>query len=255
MQRQQDARLSGQIAVVTGGNRGIGAAVARGLAGAGADVAITYHRSTEAADAVTADVRALGQRCLALATDVSEPDQLQDLAAETARQLGPPGIWVNLAGADILTGEFSRQTDQQKLQRLVSVDLLGTVHGSWTAADCLQPGGVIINTSWDLALRGMAGREAEMFGAVKGGVTGFSLSLARSLAPDRRVNVIAPGWIETAFAQEDLSAEAYREIASRMPMQRFGTGDDVAEAVIYLASPAAAYITGQVLMINGGLTS
>ncbi|MCK8515405.1 SDR family oxidoreductase [Methylonatrum kenyense] len=252
---QTDRRLLGQIAVVTGGNRGIGAAVARGLAAAGADVAITYHRSVDDAETVQRAIQALGRRSLAKPIDVSRPEQLTALAEATRAEFGQPTIWVNLAGADILTGDFARQSDEEKLQRLVAVDLLGTVHGSWVAADNLSDGGVIINTSWDLALRGMAGREAEMFGAVKGGVTGFSLSLARSLAPGQRVNVIAPGWIETAFAQKDLSADAYEEIAQRMPMKRFGHGDDVAEAVIYLASPAASYITGQVLMINGGLTS
>lgn len=253
--QQTDGRLTGQVAVVTGGNRGIGAAVAKGLATAGADVAITCHRSSGDAEAVQQAIQAVGRRCLVQSVDVSEPAQLEALAESTRRQLGQPTVWVNLAGADILTGQFARQSDEEKLQRLIAVDLLGTMRGSWVAAEHLDTGGVIINTSWDLALRGMAGREAEMFGAVKGGITGFSLSLARSLAPAQRVNVIAPGWIETAFAREDLSAEAYEEIAQRMPMQRFGHGEDVAEAVIYLASPAASYITGQVLMINGGLTS
>ena len=250
-----DRRLAGQVAVVTGGNRGIGAAVAQGLAAAGADVAITYHRSTQDAEDVQRAVHGMGRSCLIQATDVADPAQMTALAEVTARRLGQPTIWVNLAGADILTGSFARQSDEEKLQRLIAVDLLGTVRGSWVAAEHLVRGGVVINTSWDLALRGMAGREAEMFGAVKGGITGFSLSLARSLAPTQRVNVIAPGWIETAFAREDLSEGAYAEIAQRMPMQRFGHGEDVAEAVIYLASPAASYITGQVLMINGGLTS
>jgi NAD(P)-dependent dehydrogenase (short-subunit alcohol dehydrogenase family) len=106
--------------------------------------------------------------------------------------------------------------------------------------------------SWDHAFSGMAGRNPQLFAAVKGGVQAFSASLARSVAPRVRVNVVAPGWIETAFA-DALGPERRSAIAATTPLQRWGTPDDVAAAVVYLASPAAAFITGQTILVNGGV--
>ena len=142
----------------------------------------------------------------------------------------------------------------QKLDLLLGVDLRGTVLASWRAAKLLDAepeGGVIINMSWDHVLTGMAGRNPEMFAAVKGGVLAFSKSLARSVAPRVRVNVVAPGWIETAFG-ETVDAAAHRRVAESAPMKRWGTPDDVAGAVLYLASPAAAFITGETIVVGGG---
>ena len=116
-------------------------------------------------------------------------------------------------------------------------------------------GGVILNMSWDLALQGMEGRNPEMFAAVKAGILGFSKCLARSYAPEVRVNELAPGWIETAFAKEKMKPEAYQAVVERTPLKRFGMPEDVAWAALYLASDEAAFITGQTLRINGGLTS
>ena len=116
-----------------------------------------------------------------------------------------------------------------------------------------QPsGGQFINMSWDHALTGMAGGNPQLFAAVKGGVQAFSKSLARTLAPAVRVNVLAPGWIETQFGA---SAEAAfrRQVAENTPLQRWGRPDDVAGAAVYLASPEAGFVTGQVLLINGGV--
>lgn len=125
---------------------------------------------------------------------------------------------------------------------------------SWAAAELMhqQPGGgVIINMSWDHVLQGMEGENPELFAAVKGGVLGFSRSLARSLAPLVRVNILGPGWIETAFGSE--APPAFKgEIAREIPLRRWGTPRDVAAAAVYLASDAARYLTGQFLMVNGG---
>jgi NAD(P)-dependent dehydrogenase (short-subunit alcohol dehydrogenase family) len=109
--------------------------------------------------------------------------------------------------------------------------------------------------SWDLALRGMGGRNPEMFAAVKGGVTGFTRALARSLAPTIRVNEVSPGWIETGFAERHMPS-LYRDgIVEQTPLGRLGTPEDVARAVVFLASEDAAFITGQSLKVNGGLSS
>jgi len=247
--------LSGLNAVVTGGSTGIGEGVALGFARAGADVVVGYCRSRENAGKTVETIRRMGRRAEAIQVDVSDPQQVEAFGEAAQAALGSLHIWANLAGTDILTGDNARLPHREKLARLLMVDLRGTMECSWQAARLLGKGGVILNTSWDQALRGMAGREAEMFAAVKGGITGFSLSLARSLAPDIRVNVLAPGWIETSFARQDLPPDAYREIAGQTPLGRFGLPEDVAQAAVYLASPAASFITGQTLMVNGGLVS
>jgi 3-oxoacyl-[acyl-carrier protein] reductase len=113
--------------------------------------------------------------------------------------------------------------------------------------------GVIINMTWDLAIHGFQGRNPQMFAAVKAGVRGFSQSLAKSVAPDVRVNLLAPGWIETAFAEELMKTTYYQERISEIPLSRFGKPEDVANAALYLASDEASYITGQIININGGL--
>jgi 3-oxoacyl-[acyl-carrier protein] reductase len=135
------------------------------------------------------------------------------------------------------------------------VDLRGSILASWRAADLLaaQPGGgVIVNMSWDHVLTGMPGLNPQMFAAVKGGVLAFSKSLARSVAPAVRVNVVAPGWISTAFG-EGLDDTVRRQVEASTPLRRWGTPDDVAGAVVYLASPAAAFLTGQTILVGGGV--
>jgi 3-oxoacyl-[acyl-carrier protein] reductase len=113
-------------------------------------------------------------------------------------------------------------------------------------------GGAIVNMSWDHVTSGMAGADPELFSAVKGGVLAYSKSLARALAPSVRVNVLCPGWIETAFGQQ-ADAALRRSVAESTPLGRWGTPADVAAAALYLASPAAAFITGQAINVNGGL--
>ena len=247
--------LAGRTMLVTGASSGIGKAIALAAARAGADVAITYRANEAGAREVEHAIAALGRRAATIRLDVSNDASLRALGPAARLALGRIDAWVNNAGADILTGAAASMTDSQRLDLLLAVDLRGTIHASWCAADVLgaQPeGGVIINMSWDHVLAGMAGTNPQMFAAVKGGVLAFSKSLARSLAPRVRVNVIAPGWIETAFG-EALTEERHRAIAEATPLERWGTPDDVAGAAIFLASPAAAFITGQAILVGGGI--
>ena len=135
------------------------------------------------------------------------------------------------------------------------MDLRGTILASWAAVELMreQPvGGVIINMSWDHVLvGGMKGEYAQVFCAAKGGVYSFSRALARSVAPHIRVNVLGPGWVETAYGSA-LDSEVKRRITETIPLGRWATPEDVAHAAVYLASDAASYITGQMLMVNGG---
>lgn len=251
--------LAGQSVVVTGASSGIGRAIALAAARAGANVALTFAHNEGAAQETAALVQATGRRTTVVRLDLTDgahlDQQLADLTRATRQSLGRIDTWVNNAGADILTGAGAQLSAAAKLDLLLAVDLRGTILASWHAAATLgaqEPGGSIINMSWDHVLSGMEGRNPQMFAAVKGGVLAFSKSLARSLAPAVRVNVLAPGWIETAFAA-GLDHERRRAVVQATPLGRWGTPDDVAAAVVYLASPAAAFLTGQTIYVNGGV--
>lgn len=249
------AMLAGKTVLVTGGSRGIGRAVALACATAGADVALTYHTARREADAVAAAIGALGRRTATLQADVSQPGDVERLAADATAALGSVDVWINNAGADVLTGPTAERSRLEKLDLLLAVDLRGTVLGSWAAVELMrrQPrGGVILNVSWDhVVTGGMKGEYAQLFCAAKGGVYSFSRALARSVAPLIRVNVLGPGWIETAYGSA-LDPARKQRIAARIPLGRWGTPEEIAAAAVYLASDAAAYVTGQMLMINGG---
>ncbi len=247
-------KLENRVAVVTGASGAIGRAVALAFAEEGADVVAHYWRSEDSAEQVVREIAARGRTALATRADLSRESDISALVRSALERFGRIDIWANIAGADILTGAEAARSSVDKLDLLIAADLRGTVLCSWAAADAMseQEGGVIINMSWDQALSGMPGREAELFAAVKGGVIGFSKSLARSVAPRTRVNVLAPGWIATAFS-ESLDEATRRRIADAIPLKRWGTPDDVARAAVYLASPDSAYQTGQVLLVGGGV--
>lgn len=161
-------------------------------------------------------------------------------------------VWVNNAGADVLTGEGRSWSDERKLEVLIDVDLKATIRCSRLAAARMQPGGSILNIGWDHAtIDGMKGDNPELFAAVKAGVLGFSKSFARSVAPDIRVNVLCPGWIETAYG-EGVDRPFYDKVAAGTPLRRWGRPEDIAGAAVWLASPAAAFVTGQAVNVNGG---
>ena len=247
--------LAGRVVLVTGASSGIGRAIAVGAARAGADVALTYKSNVAGARATEAQIRGLGRRAATFPIDITEEHAIATLGRAVRDDLGRIDAWINNAGADILTGSSAALSDVAKMDLLLSVDLRGTIVASWQAAEILsaQPdGGVIINMSWDHVLTGMAGTNPQLFAAVKGGVLAFSKSLARSLAPRVRVNVIAPGWIETSFAA-DLNSDRRAAVVESTPLARWGTPDDVAGAAVFLASPAAAFITGQTLLVGGGV--
>jgi 3-oxoacyl-[acyl-carrier protein] reductase len=245
--------LNGRAVLVTGASSGIGRAIAIAAARAGADVAITYRANRDGARDVERAIQSCGRRTAVLQLDLADDASVRAAGPAARDALGRLDVWVNNAGADILTGPAAALTPVERLDRLLAVDLRGTIVASWQAVDILaaQGGGVIINMSWDHAVSGMAGRNPQMFAAVKGGVLAFSKSLARSAAPRVRVNVLAPGWIETSFGAH-LDEARRREVAESMPLKRWGTPEDVAGAAVFLASPAASFLTGQTIFVGGG---
>ena len=249
------APLADRVVLVTGASSGIGRAIALAAACAGADVALTYRANLDGARDVQREIVALGRRAAVIRLDVTDDTSVRALGPAARDALGRLDVWVNNAGADILTGSTASLRAVERLDLLLSVDLRGTILASWHAAELLgaqEEGGVIINMSWDHVLTGMPGLNPQLFAAVKGGVLAFSKSLARSVAPRVRVNVLAPGWIDTSFGA-GLDAGARREVAESTPLRRWGTPDDVAGAAVFLASPAAAFITGQTLVVGGGI--
>ena len=249
------ARLQDKVTVVTGASSGIGRAIALAFAGEGARVVVNYNRSAEQAEDVVREIQGLSGQAIAVQADIADPDSTGGLIETAGAEFGRIDVWVNNAGADILTGSGARLTDRQKLTMLTDVDLKGTIQCSWAVADVMQRqgGGVIINMSWDQAVHGYPGTNPQMFSAVKAGVQAFSKSLAKTVAPAVRVNVLAPGWIATAFATEVMEQDYYAERLAEIPMQRFGTPDEVAAAAVFLASDESAYITGAVLNVGGGV--
>jgi len=242
-------------AVVTGSTSGIGRAMARALAGAGADV-LVHGRNAEAAAAVAGEIASLGRRAPVVLADLADPAQIERLVEAAWPALGGRvDLWVNNAGADVLTGGALHLPFAQRVQQLLEVDLRATLLCSHLVGQRMaaQGGGQIINVGWDQALSGGVGTESgQLFAAAKAGIAGFSKALARGLAPTVRVNIIAPGWIETAWG-EGVNRTLYERLRSQTPLQRWGTPDDIAAALLFLASPAANFLTGQTLMVNGGV--
>jgi len=250
-----DRRLARKIVLVTGGSSGIGRAIAIACARAGAEVAITYRHNAEGAQETAGVIRQLGGRVEIRQLDVALESELETLASELHRTYGRVDVWINNAGADILTGAARSLAPLEKLDLLLRVDVRGTVLASWAAAGLMRSqagGGVIINLSWDHVTQGMAGENPVLYSVAKGAILSFSRSLARDVAPGIRVNVLAPGFIATAF--EDEAPASWRQhVIEVTPLRRWGTPEDVAAAAVYLASDEAAFLTGQVIMVNGGV--
>ena len=246
--------LKGLTAVVTGSSSGIGRAIARELAAAGAACLVHARRSAEAAQETARELAALK-----VATHVELCD-LSDIAAhagfvERAWQWRDGiDIWVNNAGADVLTGEAGRWPFERKLAELLRVDVEATVGLSRAVGRRMKERGrgSIVNIGWDQAETGMAGDSGELFATSKGAVMAFTKSLARSLAPEVRVNCVAPGWIQTSWGRG--ASEYWQRRAERESLlARWGQPEDVARVVRFLASDDAAFVTGHVLPVNGGL--
>lgn len=246
-------RLDALRTVVTGASTGIGRAIALEFAAAGADVLVHCRASVAAAEETAAEIRDLGGESRVLAADFADPGAVEPFAESAWNDFGPIDVWVNNAGADLLTGEPANWDYARKLDTLFEVDVRSTLMLSRrVGAEMLNRGrGVLLNIGWDQADRGMEGDSGELFSASKNAIMGFTRSLAVSLAPQVRVNCIAPGWIRTKWGEG--AGEGWQErVLRETPLKRWGEPADIARTARFLASSDADFITGQVINVNGG---
>ncbi len=247
------ADLRGCRTAVLGSTAGIGRAVALALADAGADVIVHGRRSRHAAEEVAGLIAGRGRCaavCMADLADRAAGDQLVD---EAWSQWGGLDAWLHLAGADTLTGASAKLSFDAKLDLLWSVDVVATIRLCRAVGRRMaqQGSGAIVTMGWDQAETGMEGDSGELFAATKGAVLAFTRSLALSLAPQVRVNALAPGWIKTAWGERASKVWQDRALAET-PLARWGTPEDVAQVACFLVSPASAFLTGQILRVDGG---
>lgn len=245
--------LNGKVALVTGGARDIGRAVALKLAAAGAAVVVNYCRSEEAARATVAEVVSRGGRAVAVQADVTRADEAERLVADTRRAFGAPiDILVNNAGG--LVGRRKlEEMDEAFWDAVIGVNLKSVFLVTRAALPHFRDGGSIVNLS-SLAAHDGGGPGAAAYAAAKGGVLTLTRALSKELAPRRiRVNCVSPGLINTTFHDTFSTPAARQSIVARTTVGREGEPEDVANAVLFLASDASAYINGESIEINGGL--
>jgi 3-oxoacyl-[acyl-carrier protein] reductase len=245
--------FKGCRAAVLGSTSGIGRAVALDLAEAGADVLVHGGRSTEAAEEVADLVRQQGGRSEVLMADLANREASDRFVERAWATWAGLDAWLHIAGADTLTGDAARLSFDEKLDRLWSIDVLSTVRLCRSVGRLMkqQGRGAIVTMGWDQAETGMAGDSGELFATTKGAVMAFTRSLALSLAPEVRVNAVAPGWIKTKWG-EGASRSWHDLVLSETPLHRWGTPEDVARVAGFLVSPEAGFLTGQVIRVNGG---
>ncbi|SHJ69893.1 3-oxoacyl-[acyl-carrier-protein] reductase [Caminicella sporogenes DSM 14501] len=243
--------LSGKTAIVTGGSRGIGKAIALKLAEKGADIVVNYTSNFEKAQEVVEKIKSMGRKAIAIKADVSNPDDVANLVKEVSKNFESIDILVNNAGIT-RDGLLIRMKDED-WDKVININLKGTYLCTKLVGKKMmkQRSGKIINVASVVGIIGNAGQAN--YSASKAGVIGFTKSAAKELAARGiTVNAVAPGFIETEMTDK-LPADVIENYKKNIPIARFGKPEDVANVVAFLASEEANYITGQVINVDGGM--
>jgi NAD(P)-dependent dehydrogenase (short-subunit alcohol dehydrogenase family) len=247
-------RLHGTRAVVTGGSSGIGAALCLALARSGADVVSVHRRDPDGAARVTAEIEALGRRCVMLDGDTGDSASVDELAALAVRELGGIDVWVNNA-AGLLVRTFLETSDPD-WHDLLAANLHGYFYGCRAAARQMVAqgtGGRIVNVSSAADVQPLA--DAVPYITAKGGIVAMTKSLALDLAPHAiTVNAIAPGAVDTPLNATAYTPAVRERYGERIALGHIAAPDEIADAAVFLATYAARYVTGQELVVDGGLT-
>lgn len=247
--------MADKVMIVTGGSRGIGAATSRAAARVGYGVIVNYAGNVAAAEQVCHDIHAAGGEAVAVRGDVSQPDDIEHIFA-AADRMGPLAALVNNAGT-IGLGSRVEAMDADRIAKLFATNVTGSFLCAAAAIRRMSTrhggkGGAIVNVTSAAAKLGAPGVSVD-YAATKGAIDTFTIGLALELAGEGiRVNAVRPGIIDTEFHATGGDADRVRRIAPDLPMGRAGTSDEVAEAILWLASDAASYTTGTILSVTGG---
>lgn len=237
--------------VVTGAGRGIGRTLALGFAREGAEVLVHYAHSQQGARKVVEEIQSHGGLATMIQADLSDPEEIADFTKNIYEEVGEIDVWINNAGASANSKETKRLSELQMFNRVMSLDVMGTWQCCRRVEPYMRNNGCILNIGWDGALYGLPGLTSQLYAMSKGAIMSLTRTLAVEYAPRVRVNCIAPGWVENEWSSS-LPESSRQRLAGQVPLKRWGTADDVLGAALYLASPAASYVTGQTLLINGG---
>jgi 3-oxoacyl-[acyl-carrier protein] reductase len=242
--------LAGQVALVTGGSRGIGRAAALLLARAGADVALTFHTRADQAESVAREVQAVGRRTYVGGGDLGDPEVVDRLVAGIRREFGRLDMLV--ANAGIWPAEERRLPDISvgRWRTTLTANLDSVFLTIRAALPTMSSGGRIVIVSSTAGQRGEAFHSD--YAATKGALIALTKSLAIECAPNILVNCIAPGWVDTEMSAPAFSPENRERVRQSIPLQRIPTADDIAGPILFLCSDLARHLTGEVLNVNGG---
>lgn len=249
-----DRELDGKKILVTGSTSGIGLACAVEFALAGAKVIFHGRKSLDRINAYLDFAANSSGFSRYIQSDIKSESGMNALLKQAWDDIGGlDGVFLN-AGADILTGDISKLDVQQKFNELIQVDMQSTFYLAREFGKRMKQAGkgVLVTTGWDQAVTGFKGDSGEMFSAIKGGIMNFSRSLSLSLAPEVRVNCLAPGWIKTSWG-ETASDYWQQKAKNECPLQRWGTTQDIAYAARWLFSDRSSFFNGQTLAVNGGI--
>jgi 3-oxoacyl-[acyl-carrier protein] reductase len=242
--------LAGKTALVTGGSRGIGRAVAILLAQAGADVAVTFRSRSADAESVAREIEAANRRALIAGGDLTERSAVEQIFGRVKREFGQLDIFVANAGVWPAEDVPLRSLGEDRWRATMGANLDAVYYATRAALELMRPGGRVVLVSSTAGQRGEAFHAD--YAATKGALISLTKSLAIECAPDITVNCLAPGWVDTEMCEPAFAGEGREQVRRTIPLGRIASPEDIAGPIVFLCSDLARHITGEVLNVNGG---